>query len=115
MWSRAIVVGASSGIGAAIARQLAHRGVRTVAVARRQAELEKLAADSGGLVIPVAHDVRDVAAVRGVFEQACATLGGLDLIVYAAGVMPTVGPVEFDTAKDEPTIEVNLTGAVAWL
>ena len=119
-WSRAVVVGASSGIGAAIVERLARDGVRTAAVARRQEELEKLAAAAAGVgrqavVLPVVHDVRDVDGIPLVFERVCAALGGLDLIVYAAGVLPRLGPDQYDTAVDRETITVNFTGAVAWL
>src|SRR2546423_2606901 len=120
-WSRAIVVGASSGMGAAIVRLLAADGVKVAAVARRPDALEKLAASVGettgrdDLVITAAHDVRDVDEVPVVFERLCAALGGIDLIVYAAGTMPRVGPQEFDAAVDVDTVAVNLTGAVAWL
>jgi NAD(P)-dependent dehydrogenase (short-subunit alcohol dehydrogenase family) len=41
-------------------------------------------------------------------------LGGLDLLVYAAGIMPRVGPEEFDTEKDAETLAVNTVGAIAW-
>src|SRR2546426_2220351 len=115
-WTRAIVVGASSGIGRAMAHQLAGGGVRVAAVARREAELEKLAAEAGDdRVIPVVHDVRDATEVPDLFERLCSELGGLDLFVYAAGVMPRIGPEEYDTESDRVTIEVNFEGAVAWL
>jgi short-subunit dehydrogenase len=108
-------VGASSGIGAAVVRHLAEGGASVVAVARRQAELEKLAAAFPGRVEPVVHDVADTAAAAALFDQACAGLGGLDLIVYAAGAMPRVGPTQFDSELDLPTLDVNLGGAIAWL
>lgn len=115
-WSRAIVVGASSGIGAAIVRQLAADGVRTAAIARREEELEKLSTEFGdGLVLPVVHDVMSVGEVPELFERVCTALGGVDLFVYAAGVMHHVGPEEYETRTDRTTIQVNLTGAVAWL
>jgi NAD(P)-dependent dehydrogenase (short-subunit alcohol dehydrogenase family) len=42
-------------------------------------------------------------------------MGGIDAVVYAAGVMPDVASDEFDTAKDQQVIEINVLGAVAWL
>lgn len=53
--------------------------------------------------------------VPALFLEVTKQLGGLDMIVYAAGVMPAVGPTEFNTLKDRDMIEVNLLGAVAWL
>lgn len=120
-WSTALVVGASSGIGAAVVRLLASQGVRTAALARRQDELEKLAAAAAeatgrdDLVVPVAHDVRKVDEVPDLFAHVCALLGGLDLIVYSAGTMTRSASERFDPAADRETIEVNFTGAVAWL
>ena len=63
----------------------------------------------------IQHDVTDFASVPGAFEQAVAHLGGLDVIYYAAGVMPIVAPAEFNFEKDRQMIDVNLLGAVAWL
>jgi short-subunit dehydrogenase len=115
---RAIVVGASSGIGAALVKQLAHEGVDVVAVARRAAQLEQLAREchgAPGRVLALAHDVARFDDVEAAFDKAVEQLGGLDLIVYAAGLMVEVGPNEFDTAKDLDMLAVNVGGCVAWL
>jgi len=114
-WRHAIVVGASSGIGEALVRQLAAGGCRTAAVARRAVELERLAQETGGAVIAVPHDVTRLEEVPALFQETCRELGGLDLVVYAAGVMPRLAEDEYDLAKDHSTIEVNVVGAVAWL
>jgi NAD(P)-dependent dehydrogenase (short-subunit alcohol dehydrogenase family) len=119
-WQTALVVGASSGIGAALVKRLAAQGCRVAAVARRGAELEKLvvgaeAAGGGGTVLPFVSDVRDVQAIPELFEKIAAGLGGLDLVIYAAGVMHQVQFEEYDTAKDLEMLETNLSGAVAWL
>jgi short-subunit dehydrogenase len=111
---RAIVVGASSGMGAALVRQLAAGGHRVAAVARRLDRLEALAAEAGDGVIVRAHDVTDTGAVPDLFEQLVRELGGLDLIVYAAGIMPAVGPAEYDTSKDLAMLEINVGGCIAW-
>lgn len=115
---RAIVVGASSGIGAALVKQLASEGVDVVAVARRSEQLEHLARSchgARGRVIPLVHDVARFDQVEAAFDKAVRELGGLDLIVYAAGLMLEVGPNEFDTAKDLDMLSVNVGGCVAWL
>ena len=114
---RAIVVGASSGMGAALVRLLAREGYDVHALARRQPELDELAAacaDAPGRVTCHAHDVTDTPSVKPLFEACVRDLGGLDLFVFAAGVMPSVGPDEYDTEKDFLQLSVNLAGCMAW-
>ena len=112
---RAIVVGASSGIGAALVRELVRRGYRVAALARREAELARLCAECGDeRVLVRTHDVHRVDAVPALFEELVRALGGLDLFVYASGVMPKVAPSEFDTEKDAEILAVNTLGAIAW-
>jgi decaprenylphospho-beta-D-erythro-pentofuranosid-2-ulose 2-reductase len=110
-YRHAIVIGASSGIGAEIARQLAADGCRVAAVARRVERLQ----DLGGGVLPFAHDVRQYDEIPTLFQKITGDLGGLDLLVYASGVMPDVGWTEFDFDKDRAMFEVNVLGAMAWL
>ena len=112
---RAIVVGASSGIGEEITKQLAANGSIVAAVARRIDKLEAIAASFQGKVVPVEHDVTQYDKVPDLFQEITQRLGGLDLIVYAAGVMPEVGWHEYCFEKDRAMVEVNLLGAIAWL
>jgi short-subunit dehydrogenase len=120
-WHHAIVVGASSGIGAAVARRLAAGGTRVALVARRAAELEavkrEIEAATGdaerALVFP--HDVTQPDVVPDLFQRICGALGGLELVVYAAGIMPRIGDDEYDARKDRAIVEVNVVGAMAWL
>ena len=118
---RAIVIGASSGMGAALVKQLASEGYRVAALARRADKLEELAGAcmkaaqaSGGDVIVRAHDVSQTDDVPQLFEELVRELGGLDLVVFAAGIMPKVEPTEFDTEKDLAMLQVNLAGLIAW-
>ena len=119
-WKRALVIGASSGIGEALVRALATDGCRVALVARRASHLQALAqavneAAGSTLATAYANDVTDLGSIAPLFEQITHDLGGLDLVIYAAGIMPRVGPEEYDTAKDAETIAANFTGAVAWL
>jgi len=118
---RGIVIGASSGIGAALVRQLASEGYRVAALARRAEQLDELAtacaddaARTGGRVITRPHDVLDTAEIPALFEELVRELGGLDLVIFAAGIMPTRGPEEYDTESDLAMIQVNLAGCIAW-
>lgn len=117
-FGRAIIVGASSGIGAETAKQLAQKGCAVALVARRESELNALAETiraAGGTAFVYPHDVSDFGDVPPLFQQICRDLGGLDAIFYAAGVMPRITADEYDFAKDRAMIEVNVLGAVAWL
>ncbi len=118
-FQRALVIGASSGIGEAVALQLARSGAQVAVVARRASELERVAAaalPSGkGAIRTYPHDVRDFEPTAQQFEKIVADLGGLDLLVYAAGVMPKLAESEYNFAKDREMVEVNLLGAMAWM
>jgi short-subunit dehydrogenase len=116
-FAKTIVVGASSGIGEAIARRLAKPGAKIALLGRRSAELEGVATAvraSGAEATVVTHDCTDTAAIPALFDRLLKDLGGLDLLVYAAGVMPKIDESEYDFAKDRQMIEVNLLGAIAW-
>lgn len=118
---RAIVVGASSGMGAALVKQLAAEGYQVAALARRENELRDLEAacqtscdETGGRVVIRAHDVLETEAIPALFEELVRELGGLDLFIYAAGIMPKVEPDEYSTDKDLSMVAINLNGCIAW-
>jgi uncharacterized protein len=99
----ALITGASSGIGEAIARELARRGHRLVLVARRADILEELAQELGGRAQPLPADL-SVPADRAALPGRVAELGlSIDILVNNAG-LSTVGPV----AKAVPEKELNL-------
>ncbi len=114
-FKRAIVVGASSGIGAEVARLLAKDGCKVAILARRKDKLDALAAEFPILMLPYEHDVRLIGEVEGLFQRITADLGGLDLVIYSSGVMPPVEIDEFSLEKDKEMVEVNLLGGIAWL
>src|SRR5208282_4823696 len=113
--SRAIVTGASSGIGRAVALELARQGGNVVCLARREDRLQALAEEIqslGGRVACVAGDVTDPAARARAIEAAQAHFGGLDILVNNAGV-GAIGP--FATADPERVrrvMEVNFFALV---
>ncbi len=117
---RAIVVGASSGIGAALSRRLAREGYILALLSRREDllhalcdEINHAAGETRAFVY--AHDVVDFDTTPALFQTIFQDLRGLDLIVYNAGVMPLVKTTEYNFEKDKQMIDVNLIGAMAWL
>jgi short-subunit dehydrogenase len=119
-WRFAVVVGASSGIGEAIVRQLAEGGCHVAALARRIDRLQVLSAEIAQktgqhLVLPVGHDVRNGQEAAGLLQKLASDMGGLDLVIYAAGVMPAMDEHEYNLEKEKYMVDVNLVGAIAWL
>lgn len=114
-----IVVGASSGIGVALARRLALQGRKVAMLARRESELRAMATaidDATGKQLAVAyvHDAADADAVEGLFARIERELGDVDELHYVAGVMPEVALDEFDLEKDRLQVQVNAIGCMAW-
>lgn len=116
----ALVIGGSSGIGAEIVVELARRGYRVAATARRADELDAVkkranAAAGGDVAFVYPHDVTRYDDIPALFARIVADLGGLDTVVYAAAVMPKVAKDEYEFQKDRQIVEVGLLGALAWL
>lgn len=118
--SHAIVVGASTGIGAALARRLAGAG-HTVSLLARSAD--KLAAVQGeidtragrALAQAYPHDAAATAEAEPLFARIEQERGPVDALYFAAGILERVGPDEFDTEKDVRHFAVNTLGGVAWI
>jgi len=105
----AIVTGASSGIGAATALALAREGVRVAAGARRVDRLEEL----GAGVVPLALDVTDPASAAAFVDRALAEVGGLDILVNAAGLALGREPFWESSEDDERVVlETNVNGLI---
>jgi NAD(P)-dependent dehydrogenase (short-subunit alcohol dehydrogenase family) len=108
---RVLVVGASSGVGRATAIALARSGNRVVAMARRDDRLADVCAAGHGAIKAVSGDVRREASCRHAVDAAVATLGGLDAVVYCAGVSNMA--LVRDTSYEEwqRILETNVVGA----
>lgn len=112
---RAIVIGATSGIGRALAERLAAEGYRVGVTGRREALLEELAATRPDSFCYAAADIMDPAAACAALERLAGELGGLDLCVVSAGT-GDLNP-GLDYALEEPAIRTNVVGwtaAVDW-
>ena len=117
---RAIVVGASSGIGAALARKLAREGYLVALLARREKHLKTLCDEinktSGERrACYYVHDVTDYPAIPDLLQRIINDLGGLDLFIYNTGIQNMVRLDEFNFSADRETLEINTIGALAWL
>jgi len=115
-----LIIGASSGMGAALARRLAREGYALALVARRKKMLAALCDEinqtSGETrALPYVHDVTEYDAVPNLLRRIVSDLGGLDAVIYAAGVNFPPGPGNYNFDGDRQMLEVNLIGAFAWL
>lgn len=114
----ALITGASSGIGYAIAERLAARGTRVVVAARRRPELEELAssiAKAGGRAEVCELDVEDTEATRETVARWDRDLGGLDLVLANAGIGGTQPGPQISWETVERIMRINVLGAMATL
>lgn len=118
---RGIIVGASDGLGAELARKLAREGYILALLARREEKLESLCDEINDSAqerrsFACVHDVSNYDEVPDLLRRIVADLGGLDLVVFAAGVnYPPGGIDKYNFENDRKMVEVNLIGAMAWL
>lgn len=112
----ALVTGASSGLGLAIARELAAEGARVAMVARREDVLRRvageIAAETGSAPHIIVGDVGQPDAAERFVREAEAALGPVDILVANAGGPPST---TFETTTDEQyraALELNLLGSI---
>ena len=111
---RALVTGASRGIGEAIALGLARFGADVAVTARDVARLADVSAEIetlGRRAVPIAMDMLDVAGIRGGVAEAAAALGGVDLLVVNAGTEEVCPSLDVEEALWDKILETNLKGA----
>jgi short-subunit dehydrogenase len=101
------LVGASEGLGRALAHNLSRAGVELVLSARTADRLESLVAELPGPASIVTVDVADRASVQAAADQ----VGEIDGMVFLAGIGTLVKTQEWDADKVEQLFDVNLTGA----
>jgi NAD(P)-dependent dehydrogenase (short-subunit alcohol dehydrogenase family) len=111
----AIITGAGTGIGKAVALTLLKNGYQVVLAGRRQILLEKVVGDAGtassrGLVVPT--DVADPGSVHALFARTKEAFGRLDLLFNNAGVgAPGIPLEDLSYAQWKNVVDINLTGA----
>jgi NAD(P)-dependent dehydrogenase (short-subunit alcohol dehydrogenase family) len=106
---RVWLVGASTGIGAALARDLARQGARLALSARNVNRLLALAIPD---VRILACDITDSASLATAHVQLLEAWGGIDLVVYLAGDYQPMQAADFDLEKAEQMVAVNFGGAM---
>jgi NAD(P)-dependent dehydrogenase (short-subunit alcohol dehydrogenase family) len=108
---RAVVVGASSGLGRCVGIELAQRGARVALLARRLDRLEVAATEAGNDAIAIACDVDDEVSCRGAIAQAAASLGGIDALIYSTGIGPLGHVLDHSPSTWAQAFSTNVTGA----
>jgi len=101
------VIGGSSGIGAALARELVARGARVAISARR---IDQLGEVSAGTMLTVPADVTDAASLSAAACRIRDELGPIDLAVLSAGYWKQMNVASWDTATFDRHVQVNLIG-----
>ena len=99
----AIITGGNSGVGAATAMKFAAEGAKIVITARREAQLEEVAAkirEAGGEVLPVVSDISKPEDAKRVVAETMARFGKVDVLINNAGVLDN-GLKAIDSVTDE--------------
>src|SRR5690606_35513078 len=109
---RVWIVGASSGIGAALARQLAARGARLALSARRPAPLHALLSRTRAQALVLPLDVTDAQAVAGAAARLEAEWGGVDLVLWLAARYAPMRAQDFDLEQAHAIVDANLGGVL---
>ncbi len=110
------VVGASSGIGRALAHHLANEGNFVIASARRREALDELALGAKGRIKPLTLDVTcDAEALTQARQRMIEVTDYLDAIIYCAGVCEYEDSLSLDFEKYQRAMDVNMLGAVKML
>jgi len=105
----AVVTGANTGIGQAIALALAGAGADIAAVGRSSCDETVAAVEAlGRKAVFLAADLSTIAPVNGIVEQAVAQLGGLHILVNNAGIIRRADSVDFTEADWDAVIDTNL-------
>ena len=106
------VIGASSGIGEALARELAGQGATLILSARREEELQKLNDELGGEHHVMPLDVADSEVVQQAMDQVSERIPRLDRVIFMAAIYNPGNISKMDVDFAKKLVEVNLLGAL---
>lgn len=110
----AVVVGATSGIGRALALGLADAGADVVATARRESLVDEVAAaieSRGRRTLRVAADVADAASLARLRDACLEQFGAIDILLYASGVTKRIATLSMSETDWQQIMDVNVNGA----
>lgn len=110
---RVWLLGASSGIGAALGRLLLARGARVAFSARNLGRLKGVVGDAPGVLL-LSCNAADEGSLQAAWDALVAEWGGVDVAIYLAGDYVPMRAWELDTGKARRMIDVNFTGAVCF-
>lgn len=110
--TRALVVGASRGIGRSVAERYATEGASVAVAARSTEALDEVAAGLETEALAVECDLRETESVGRAVDRTAESLGGLDVIFNSAGVLNRQPIAEADVEDMAAVIDTNLTGAI---
>jgi NAD(P)-dependent dehydrogenase (short-subunit alcohol dehydrogenase family) len=108
---RVVVVGASSGLGRCVGVALAQRGANVALLARRREPLVDAAKEAGPGTMAVICDVTDEQSVKVAITEAAGGLGGIDGVVYSAGIGPLARMPDINAKKWREVFATNVIGA----
>ena len=108
MNKKAIIIGATSGMGKGVAKLFADKGFAVGITGRRTELLEKLKSEISGLCFIKSFDVKDTNTAANKLEELTSELGGLDLLVFCSGTGEINDELNFETEKR--TIDTNVAG-----
>ena len=107
-----VITGASGGIGAEVARQLAKSGASVVLVARRKVELDAVTAECGERAMPIVADATVRDEVRRVITETLARFGRVDVLINNVGQGITRAPSELSDDDIDETMRINVKSAL---
>jgi NAD(P)-dependent dehydrogenase (short-subunit alcohol dehydrogenase family) len=108
---RAVIIGASSGLGRCIGVGLGRRGAKVALLARRLKQVQAAAGEAGPGAFAVTCDATDESSCGAAIEEVVSRLGGIDVFVYAAGVGPLARLAATDAGTWRRVLDTNVIGA----
>jgi NAD(P)-dependent dehydrogenase (short-subunit alcohol dehydrogenase family) len=108
---RVVVVGASTGLGRCIGVGLGQRGAKVALLARREALVIDAAKEAGPESLAIKCDVTDESSCRDAIGEAAQTMGGVDSVIFVAGISDLRRIEEIDAATWHRVFDTNVIGA----